>query len=478
LDATDAPAPDGFADDGPRDGGSETSQDVIVSPDACSITCGLVSVVVTPSSPVIGEGRTLRLQATGVYADASTRDLTELVNWVSAGPATAAVSNAARHSGVLTALAPGSAVIVATIATWSGSTEVTVTASEPLAMSVSPIAPALARGMKLPMVATLLSTSSVAQDVTPQAAWTSSNPAVALVGSDGIVEAVALGTATIVAKMGMLEGRTPITVTAAGLADLVFNSAWAAPVGVTWQLTAMAVFSFGPDQDVTSQATWTSSDPAYVTVSNAPGTKGRVTGVAAGSAEVTASFGGLSRSITVASEALALVGIAVSPSPTRLVLRMTQPLQVLGHYANNTWVDITGMASFVSQDPAVATLNDNVVRGKTEGQTSIVASYGNFVATTQVEVRVAVLERIDVFTIGPTVPAGATRAMQASGRYADGQTLDLTTDAIWTTSNPDIGAVSNAGGSKGYFTAIAPGSVDITAWYAGVTTSTTIVVEP
>jgi hypothetical protein len=59
-------------------------------------------------------------------------------------------------------------------------------------------------------------------------------------------------------------------------------------IGATTQLTAMAVRSDGSTQDVTAQATWESSNPAVITISEG----GAARGVGAGEADITASFGG------------------------------------------------------------------------------------------------------------------------------------------------------------------------------------------
>src|SRR5579864_2178540 len=66
-------------------------------------------------------------------------------------------------------------------------------------------------------------------------------------------------------------------------------------IGKSTQLTATAAYSDGTSVDVTAQATWSSADTTKVTVSSS----GVVSGVAAGSASVTAQFGGFSGSTSV-----------------------------------------------------------------------------------------------------------------------------------------------------------------------------------
>jgi outer membrane protein assembly factor BamB len=65
--------------------------------------------------------------------------------------------------------------------------------------------------------------------------------------------------------------------------------------GKSFQLSATGEYSDGSTQNLGTRATWTSSDPNKVTVDAA----GTVTGVAAGTASVTAAFGGFSASTSI-----------------------------------------------------------------------------------------------------------------------------------------------------------------------------------
>ncbi len=77
----------------------------------------------------------------------------------------------------------------------------------------------------------------------------------------------------------------PVLITLSSIA-ITPNAPSAAP-GQSVQLTATGTYSDGTTADLTSQATWTSSDPATGTVDNL----GRATGVATGTAVITATLG-------------------------------------------------------------------------------------------------------------------------------------------------------------------------------------------
>ena len=66
------------------------------------------------------------------------------------------------------------------------------------------------------------------------------------------------------------------------------------PSGTTQQFMAMGMYTDNTTEDVSAEAIWSSSNPAVATVSNASGLQGLVSGMAAGSATISASFDGMS----------------------------------------------------------------------------------------------------------------------------------------------------------------------------------------
>jgi hypothetical protein len=130
---------------------------------------------------------------------------------------------------------------------------------------------------------------------TPEATWTSSNPAIVrLLGTPSTLQAVAVGIATI-------------TVTARGFSDSATVEIVGSPASITYpRLTvnppggptsagetrdARLVFSESPTnfREVQAEADWSSSDPRVATV-----TAGLVTAVGQGATEISASYRGYS----------------------------------------------------------------------------------------------------------------------------------------------------------------------------------------
>jgi hypothetical protein len=80
---------------------------------------------------------------------------------------------------------------------------------------------------------------------------------------------------------------------------------------------------------------------------------------------------------------------------------------------------------------------------------------------------VPVLSSVQVGAAGdrsPTLTPGETRQLWALAKYADGTTSDVTTIALWQSSNPVVATVSN----QGVLSAASEGSVDVMATYQKV----------
>jgi len=86
-----------------------------------TVASPLFSIVVTPANPSMPEGVTRQFTATGTYSDGTSHRIATQVTWSSSNPSVATVSS----SGVVTAVAAGTATITATSGTISGNTTLT-----------------------------------------------------------------------------------------------------------------------------------------------------------------------------------------------------------------------------------------------------------------------------------------------------------------------------------------------------------------
>lgn len=157
--------------------------------------------------------------------------------------------------------------------------------------------------------------------------------------------------------------------------------------GAQLQLGATAALSDGGARDLRAGVTWSSSDPGVLTVDGA----GHATGVAAGSASVTAVFGGFSGTL-----ALAVVpGYAPTPRPSVTVrdlhidpetssvrAGLTTTFSAQLRISDGSTVP-PGQLAWTSSDPKVATVSaDGVVTGIAAGSALLTAKGNDYFGTT------------------------------------------------------------------------------------------------
>src|SRR5215469_14667489 len=161
-----------------------------------------------------------------------------------------------------------------------------------LSLEVTPINPSSALGQTQRFSVTGTLSESTTKDVTASVTWRSSNAAVATIGSNGVAISVATGSTNITAGLsvplapgGQLTNSTTLTVAATAVVSLaVTPSNFTAPTGQNVQFTATGTFSNGTSQNLTTSATWSSSNTAVATISNAAGSQGLASTLVAGTA--------------------------------------------------------------------------------------------------------------------------------------------------------------------------------------------------
>jgi len=241
-----------------------------------------VSVSLAASTVVAGQ----TTQATATLRDASNNVLTgRAITWTSSNPSVATVSS----SGVVTSVAAGSAQISATSEGITGGAALTVNAPAPVpvaSVAVTLSAPSLNVGQTTQASVTLRDASNnvlTGRVVT----WSSSNTSVATVSANGLVTALAAGTAQITATSEGVSGSATQTVILPAVASVTV-SLGSSSIGVGAAVQATATLRDAAGNVLTGRTvTWASSNTAVATVSSS----GVVTGVGAGSSQITAMSG-------------------------------------------------------------------------------------------------------------------------------------------------------------------------------------------
>lgn len=240
-------------------------------------------------------------------------------------------------------------------------------------------------------------------------------------------------------------------------------------VGETQQLTVTAQMSDGSTQDVTSEASYSSSNSSIASVSQ----DGLVTANSAGVATITVSYQGKTATVSVMS-ALPVVVVdylTIEPDPVILLKGETQPLTVTAYYSDGSTKDVTALASYQVSDPSVAGISGGQVTALSVGSAVVTASYEGKSASATVSVTSAV-ESISVEPNSVTLQAGGSQQLTVTAHYSDGTTADVTGQASYQSTDPAVASVT----SDGVIAGIAPGSAAVTVSYEGKTASVPVTV--
>lgn len=145
--------------------------------------------------------------------------------------------------------------------------------------------------------------------------------------------------------------------------------------------------------------------------------------------------------------------------------------------------NVTDAVTWTSSAPAVATVNaSGLATAVSPGSTTITATMSGFPgqvsATATVTVTAGVSSSVGTISSLTIIPGtqsvaspGQTSQFLAIGTTSSGATVDLTSQVAWNTSSAQIATV---GATTGLATALAQGTVTITAIYSNATTGTAV----
>ena len=261
--------------------------------------------------------------------------------------------------------------------------------------------------------------------------WTSANTSVAVIGSStGIVSGISTGTTLI--TYTVLGDTATITVTVNPLPQ----------AGLINGLTSMCAVSTITLSDSVAGGTWSSSNSSVATV----GSTGLVTGVAAGSANITYSC------TNVCGTVVATYGVTVDPLPDAGTINGPSSLCA---GSSITLSDLAAGGGWSSNTSVATITGTGVVTAVAAGTSNITYSYTNVCGTAVVTHEV---------TVDPLPNAGTINGI--SGLCA-GSAVTLSDSIVggsWSSSNTSAATI----GSTGVVTGLSAGTIDVTYSYTNV----------
>ncbi len=480
----------------------------LLAPAGC-LSRSLTGMQILPAAGTvtISAGQTSQFQAQAVYTESghatTSNDVTGQVTWQSSSTAVATISQTGLATGVSAGTATITGSVTGTFGLVTATSNITVTAaaSGPLprtltSLAVTPSSQTVATAGQTSQfiaIGTYSSGSPATQNLTNSVSWQTSNGQVATVNSFGLVTTTGAGQATITALATASDGSVVsasgmITVTSAApprvLTSLLVtpSSQTVASAGETSQFIAVATYSSGTPltQNLTSSATWESSDASVATVNSS----GLVTSVGAGEATISALATSPDGSVTSSNGTITVNSASVPRSLTSLLVipnsqvvataGQTSQFIAVGTYSSGspTTENLTGSVSWQTSEASIATVNSaglvTTVGAGVATISALATSPDGSVASASATITVtsAPLARILAsLVVIPTVQListiGETVQFIAIGTYNGGVpvTQDLTGQVLWRSSDPDVALVN----SFGLATVTGVGNATITA---------------
>lgn len=251
----------------------------------------LTALGVTSQVDAFAKGKTTQLTATGTYTDSSTVNLTNSVNWNSDDTSVVTIDSA----GVASALQVGSANIVASLSgITSNSKHLTVNVAELDSITITPSTSEIIEAQTTSFTAAGTYSDSTQSDITNSVLWSSNDTSIASIDNSGTATGIAPGSVTITATLDSISGTAILDVSAASLTSISLSLPSNVEEGWTGTLSAIGSYDNNTTKDISTLATWTSSDHSIATVSG-----NIITGESNGTVQMTASLNAIEASDSI-----------------------------------------------------------------------------------------------------------------------------------------------------------------------------------
>lgn len=356
------------------------------APPVAPPTSALLRIDVRVGAPLMADGASQPLTATGTFDDGATADLTDLVAWSSSDDTVATVDAA---NASLIATGPGTATVTATLGAIHGSATVSITAAL-RSIVVSPGATRIAPCRSRQLAAIASFSDGTQRDVTALAHWSSSDATVATVSADGgapgLLVAFGAGPVTISAQWNGTAGSLAV------VADpTVAKTVAVSPTNLTVTagdsigFTVTATYCDQSTADVTMAAAWSSSSPEVATITDVEAGMHVANATSAGMTVISAQLDDVSDAIELQVAPPTLRSIFVDlptgdASDPTLATGASMSLTATAEYSDGSSRDVTTSVGWSSSDPSTATVSsDGVVTALAPGEVTImVAMNGHF----------------------------------------------------------------------------------------------------
>jgi trimeric autotransporter adhesin len=432
------------------------------------------TLVVSSTSQSIAQGTTVQFTATGTLTDNSTQNVTGSVTWSSSNSSVASI-NVNGASGLAMGLVAGSSMITATVTnalgTFSSSATLTVSNATLTSLNVTPTKETIPLGTVQQFTATGTFSDNSTQDITGTVAWSTPPSSVASITTSGLATAKDLGTFTVMATSGGIDGSATATVNATNLVSIAVLPA--NPIiaqNTTQQFSATGTFDDGSTHNLTTEVTWSSSDTTDAPIGSASGLAKGVAPVS--SATITATLG-MSGSTALEVTNATITSISVSPTGRTIAPGTELAFTATGTFSDSSTQVLTTEATWTSSNTAVATVGaGGVATAVGPGITNVGAAFGGVPGSASLTVSSVTLTSIAVTPATAVMAPASTLSYGATGTYSDGSTEPITGTVTWSSSASNVASIT----SYGLATGESAGTAIITASQGSVSGTAAVLV--
>lgn len=168
-----------------------------------------------------------------------------------------------------------------------------------------------------------------------------------------------------------------------------------------------------------------------------------------------------------------LRSISIAPASPSITAGLTQQLTATGTFSDGSTQDLTNSVTWASSDTSIATVSaSGLVTTKANGTALITATDGSISGSVNVTVTAAQLTSIAVAPSNPSVAAGLTQQLTATGTFTDGSTQILTNSVTWASSDTSVATVN----ASGLVTTKVKGTTLVTATDGSISASANVTV--
>jgi len=267
------------------------------------------------------------------------------------------------------------------------------------------------------------------------AEWSSSDETIVSI-ENGKLKAGKPGTAVLTMKLRSETETVTVQVREKALALLPSANEYTLVRGDEVPLPAVkAILEDGSEVDVAQSIEWAASSPNLLVAG------GKMKALLASKVTLTGTY--LNKKVTIPVTIKdKMTNVAVEPASITLHPKQSETIKVTALGTDGKTTNVSRDVVWNSSDPDVATVSGSSVKAVGQGKAVLTADYQGNELKVNVSV-VAKLEKVQLSVKKGSVRAGASSTLQLVAYYDDGTTKDVTSQAVWSTSDVFVATVAS-----------------------------------